>query len=131
MPTGLEDSQIRKWNSLVCQKSQRLELGDLEWLSASDVGARQLVVTSYHVRLRFGEAGAIAFVGPTGQLGPLTAHDPSDLIFAGLPALGADKSVWSQLGSLVEKVAFFHDSPPGRNSPLAWGFPSGSTYFIL
>ena len=98
---------------------------DLKGFTAANVGARQLVVASYHVRLCFGEAGAVTLVGSTRELRAFTAHDPCDFVFSGLPALGANESVRALLGGLVEKVAFFQVSPRGR------GFPSGLIYSIL
>jgi hypothetical protein len=66
-----------------------LELGNLKGFAAADIGARQFVVASYHVRLRFGEAGAVTLVGAAGQLRAFAPDDPSDLVFGGLAAFGA------------------------------------------
>jgi len=51
---------------LLREEGERLELGDVEWFAAAHIGARQFVVASYHVGLRFGEAGTVALVGSTG-----------------------------------------------------------------
>jgi hypothetical protein len=90
------------------QKGQGLKGGDLEGLSAANIGARQLVVTSYHVRLSFGEAGAVALVGPARKLVLFAADDPGDFVVGGLSAPGTSETMGSLLGGFVEKVPFFH-----------------------
>ncbi len=102
-----------------------MELGDFERFAAADVGAGELVVASYHVRLRFGKAGTVTLVGAAGKLGTFTAYDPADLVFAWLTALGAGEGMGSQFGCFVKKVPLFH------LSPRAVFFPFGSIYSIL
>ena len=92
-------------------------MGNLKGFSAADIGARQFVVTSYHVRLRFGEAGAVALIGVAGQLSALTPNHPCHFVFSCLAAFGADERMRSLLRSLVEEFAFFHSSPRGRLCP--------------
>src|ERR1700679_2404624 len=75
------------------EKSQRLELGDLEWLAAADVGAGELVVTPDHIGLGLGKSRAIALIGVAGNLRTLAAHHPSDFVLGGLAAFGAGQVV--------------------------------------
>ena len=96
-----------------------MELRNLEWLAAADVGAGELVVAAHHVRLRLGKARAVAFIGIARQLGPLAPNYPAYLILAGLPALGAGKRVLPHFSCLVEEFAFFHFDPAlGCATPL-------------
>src|SRR5579862_2424066 len=105
-----------KTGPLLGQEGQGLQRGDLEWLSAAHIGAGQLVIAAHHIRLRFGEPGAIAFIGMTGQLRFLAADDPGDFVLGSLSALGAGQSVGAHLSGLVKKLAFFH----GPRSQPAW-----------
>jgi len=66
----------------VSQKGHRLQSADLEGFTASDVGARQFFIASYHVRLSLGELGAVSLVGAPGQLRTLAPHHPHNLVFA-------------------------------------------------
>src|ERR1035437_972178 len=118
-PAALAGSPL-PWPGSVGQEGHRLQGADLEGFAAADVGAGQLFVASYHVRLRLGELGAVALVGAAGQLGPLAPDDPGDLVLARLPALGTGQRVGALLGRLVEVVAFFHGLPslhPGNKAP--------------
>ena len=81
---------------------------DLKGLAAADVLAGKLVVAAHHVRLRLGEARAVALVGAAGQLGALAAHHPGDVVLGRLAAFGAGERVGALLGGLVEKIALFH-----------------------
>src|ERR1035437_1386939 len=118
-PAALPGSPL-PWPGSVGQEGHRLQGADLEGFAAADVGAGQLFVASYHVRLCLGELGAVALVGAAGQLGPLAPDDPGDLVLARLPALGTGQRVGALLGRLVEVVAFFHGLPslhPGNKAP--------------
>ena len=85
-----------------------LDTGDVEALTAANVLAGENVVGADHVALRFGEAGAVALVGVSPELGFFATDEPSDLILPGLAAVRAGHGVGSLFGSLVEKVTFFH-----------------------
>src|SRR3954454_18027786 len=84
---------MRVLGSLVVEKGQRLQAGDLERLAAAHVRAGQFIVAAHHVGLRFGKFGAIAFVGIAGQLRAFAADYPGDLVIVGLPALGTGEAV--------------------------------------
>jgi len=97
-----------------------LELRNLEWLAAADVGAGELVIAANHVGLGLGEAGAVAFVGVARQLGPLAPDYPAYLVLAGLAAFGTGKSVFPHFSCFVEEFTFFHwIRPLGRATPPA------------
>ena len=101
-----------------------MELRNLEWLAATDVGAGKFVVAAHHVRLGFGKAGPVPFVRVTGQLRPFPPYDPAHLVLARLPALGAGKRVLPHFSCFVEKLAFFHvirpsDAPLQRQNSIA------------
>ena len=114
-------------------------MSNLKGLAAADVGAGQFVVASYHVRLRFGEAGAVTLVGPARHLRPLAPHDPCYFVLARLSALGADEVVRPLFRGFIEKIALFHcfqalQLAPGSEYPLpriAAPFRSGRIYSIL
>jgi hypothetical protein len=91
-----------------------LDAGDIETLAATDILAADEVVGPDHVALRLGEAGAVALVGSTGELGLLAADEPPDLVFPWLAAVRTGHGVGPLFGALVEKVTFFHAGvPPG------------------
>jgi hypothetical protein len=90
------------------QEGEGLEAIDFKRLAATNIYAGELVVSPDHIGLRLGKPGAVAFVGVPGELGALTTNDPGDLVFAGLPALGASEVVSACFGRLVEKIPFFH-----------------------
>jgi hypothetical protein len=98
------------WTSadLLAEKGKGLEACDFEWFAAANVRARELVVPAHHIRLRFGEFGAISFICVARKLGTFAADYPRDFVFAGLAALGAGQVVGSCFCCFVEKIAFIH-----------------------
>jgi hypothetical protein len=95
-----------------------LKLGDFEALAAADVAAGYEVVAADHVGLGFGEAGPVALIGVARQLGALAAHDPVDLVIAGLSAVGADQGMRFLLIGFGEKFAFFHHGFDSNSSEI-------------
>ncbi len=85
-----------------------LDAGDVEALAAADIFAGHQVVGSDHVRLRFGEAGAIALIRVARQRCLLAPDQPSKLIVVGFAAVGAGQTVGSLFGLFVEKISLFH-----------------------
>src|ERR1039458_7412290 len=96
------------WPGSVSQKRHRLQRADIECLAATDVGARQFFIAPDHVRLRLGELGAVALVGPPRQLRPLAPHHPGHLVLARLAALGTGQRVGALFDCFVEKITLFH-----------------------
>src|SRR5579859_2611032 len=94
---------------LLVQECQRLELSNLEWFAAADVGAGEFVVAPDHVGLRFCEARPVALVGAARQLRTLAPDHPGHLVFCRLAALGAGQRMGTHLSCFVEKIPFFHN----------------------
>ena len=93
---------------LLGQECKCLQLRDLKWLAAADVGAGELVVAAHHVGLRLGKAGSVALIGIAGQLRTFAAYYPRNLVLGRLAALGAGKVVAALFGGLDEKFPLFH-----------------------
>jgi hypothetical protein len=90
------------------QESNRLQRRNFETFAAADVLAANDIVPSHHVRLSLGKTCSIPFVGVAWKRIFLPAHDPSHLVFGGLPAMWASECMSALLCSLIEEIALFH-----------------------
>ncbi len=81
---------------------------NLEPLAATHVLAGQHVVFAEHVRSRFGEAGAVAVIGASGELLLLGADHPGNFVFARLLAVRTIQRGHFLVRALIKKIAFFH-----------------------
>ncbi len=72
---------------LLLGKDDRLDAGDFEALSATDILAGHQIVFAEHVGAGFGEARAVALIGAASELALLGAHHPGDFILSGLVAV--------------------------------------------
>jgi hypothetical protein len=90
------------------QKRDRLDARDLEALAAANILAGHHVVTADHIRLGFGELGAIALVGAAGKLLLLGTHQPGELIFTRLAAVRTGQRMRLFGFFFVKKVSFIH-----------------------
>src|SRR5450432_512030 len=89
-------------------KNNRLHAGNLEAFAAAHVLAHHHVVFAQHVRLGFGEAGAVALVGAARYLLLLGADYPGHLVLRRFFTTGAVEGRWLLFLAFVEKLAFFH-----------------------
>jgi len=71
-------------HQLLFGEHYRLHTRNLKPLPAAHVLAGQHVVFAEHVGTSFGEAGAVALIGASGELFLLSADDPGNFVFAGL-----------------------------------------------
>src|SRR6266571_4542608 len=90
------------------QECDRLDSSHFKSLAAADVFAHDHVVAADHIRLGFGELGAVAFVGTAEKLLLLGAHQPCELILTSLAAVGTGKRVGFPGFLFVEKIALVH-----------------------
>ena len=114
---GTSKTRLRWGNRIALDEGQGLELGDLEAFAAADVAAGYHVVAADHVGLGFGESGPVAFVGVAGDLRLFAADYPTDLVVAGLAAVGANQGMGALLICFGEKIALFqHSGEPQLSS---------------
>ena len=95
---------------MLFQKRDGLHSGDLEAFSAAHVLTHQKIVFAQHVGFCFGKPGTIAIVGARRQLLFLGAHQPADLIFAGLLAVRTIQTMRLLLFLLVKEITLFHET---------------------
>jgi hypothetical protein len=95
-------------DSFLPKEGHALHARDLKAFAATYVLAGHHVIAPQHVGLRLGELGAIPVVSPGRQAFLFGPHEPLNLVFGGLLAVGASQGRWLFIGTLVEKIAFFH-----------------------
>src|SRR5260370_30833467 len=90
----------------------RLDSGDIEPLPASDILAPDHIVPAYHVALRLGKPGPVAFIGSSRQLRLFASSQPSDLTLSLPTPVRAGHHVQPLLRPVIANVAPFHPKPP-------------------
>jgi hypothetical protein len=91
-----------------------LQPGNLEPLPAAQILAAHHVVFAQHVGPRFGESGAIAFVGASGQLALLGAHQPSNFIVSSFVTMRTVQCRRFLFWPLVKEISFVHKAAFSR-----------------
>src|SRR5690349_16289945 len=80
----------------------------LEPLATPDILAPDQVISAHHIALRLRKPSPVAFIGAPRNLALFPAHNPADLVIAGLAAVRTSQRVRSLLRPLVKKVPLFH-----------------------
>jgi hypothetical protein len=97
------------------EECDRLDACQFKPLAAANILASDLIFAQDHVGLRFGEAGAVTFVGARGQAVFLAPDQPVQLILRLLAAMGASQGMGPLLWFLTVKISLFHDLPSNVN----------------
>src|SRR4029077_20454694 len=95
--------------SLFCEDN-RLHAGEFETFAAAQVLAGHQVIFAKHVGAGLSKAGAIALISTSGELPLLGSHQPNNLVFGGLMAMGTIQRSCLLFWPLVKKFALFHGS---------------------
>jgi hypothetical protein len=95
-------------NGGLFRKYDGLDTRNVEALPAAHVLTHHQVIFAQHVRTGLGETSPVAFIGSRWQLALLGAHDPGNFILRGLMAMRTVERCRFLLGTLVEKLTFFH-----------------------
>jgi len=89
-------------------EDDRLHGRNLEALAAAHVLAHHHVVLAQHIRACLRKPGAVALIGPAGQLALFSPDQPGNFIFCRLLATRTVQVCRFLFLPFVEKLAFFH-----------------------